>query len=117
MSDIGLAVSHNVARGEFTIMVLLVILCAVVFFTLSFVRLCILIFFPNRARRRDRSPPSGPAGYAVPRQPIRVTLARDEEAAGVENKEAPMMPPAYGLWRESVVSGRSQQSYLEYKTC
>lgn len=46
----------------------------------------------------------GPSGYAVPRQPIRVVLARDEEAAGIESDATKTNPPAYGLWRESVVS-------------
>lgn len=45
----------------------------------------------------------GPGGYAIPRQPIRVVLARDEEAAGIESETVKINPPAYGLWRESVV--------------
>jgi hypothetical protein len=44
-------------------------------------------------------------GYAIPRRPIRVVLAQDEEAVGIESSEAAKLtPPAYGLWRESVVS-------------
>jgi hypothetical protein len=35
--------------------------------------------------------------------PIRVALARDEEAAGIESPATKIPPPAYGLWRESVV--------------
>lgn len=46
----------------------------------------------------------GHSGYAIPRQPIRVVLARDEEAAGIESEATKLQPPAYGLWRESVVS-------------
>jgi hypothetical protein len=46
----------------------------------------------------------GPGGYAIPRQPIRVVLARDEEAAGIDSEATKTNPPAYGLWRESVVS-------------
>lgn len=45
----------------------------------------------------------GPGGYANPPVPIRVALARDEEAAGIESEATKMPPPAYGLWRESVV--------------
>lgn len=45
----------------------------------------------------------GPGGYAEPVVPIRVNLARDEEAAGIENDATKVPPPAYGLWRESVV--------------
>lgn len=49
----------------------------------------------------------GHGGYAVPRQPIRVVLARDEEAAGLESETTKISPPAYGLWRESVVRYKS----------
>jgi hypothetical protein len=45
----------------------------------------------------------GPGGYANPQTPIRVALARDEEAAGIESEATKVPPPAYGLWRESVV--------------
>ena len=45
----------------------------------------------------------GPGGYANPALPIRVALARDEEAAGIESEATKVPPPAYGLWRESVV--------------
>ncbi|EQB47187.1 hypothetical protein CGLO_13694 [Colletotrichum gloeosporioides Cg-14] len=43
-----------------------------------------------------------PGGYAVPREPIRVVLARDEEEEGEVSEAAKAKPPAYGLWRESV---------------
>lgn len=46
----------------------------------------------------------GPGGYANPEIPIQVALARDEEAAGIESEATKIPPPAYGLWRESVVS-------------
>lgn len=46
----------------------------------------------------------GPGGFAIPREPIRVVMARDEEAAGIESETTKINPPAYGLWRESVVS-------------
>jgi hypothetical protein len=45
----------------------------------------------------------GPGGYANPEVPIRVALARDAEAAGIESEATKIPPPAYGLWRESVV--------------
>lgn len=51
-----------------------------------------------------RQPMLALGGYAIPRVPIRVVLARDEEAAGVESETTKLRPPAYGLWRESVVS-------------
>jgi hypothetical protein len=50
----------------------------------------------------SRSEMSGPGGYANPRRPIRVVIARDEEAAGVVSEESKRPPPAYGVWRESV---------------
>ena len=88
-------------------MIILVILAAAAFFCYSIVRLCLLVFQPER-NRRGRSRPShhmfGPGGYVVPPKPIPVVLARDEEAAGVEGGAAKLEPPAYGLWRESVVS-------------
>jgi len=43
--------------------------------------------------------------YANPVAPIQVTLARDEEAVGIESAATKVPPPAYGLWRESVVCG------------
>lgn len=55
-----------------------------------------------------------PLGYATPRVPIRVTLGRDEAALNGSRtdhsaptnatKAVAPPPPAYGLWRESVVS-------------
>lgn len=47
---------------------------------------------------------TGAGGYANPVVPIRVVLARDEEAAGIESTATKLPPPVYGLWRESVVS-------------
>lgn len=88
-------------------LLILIILFATIFFCQGLIRLCLLIFRPKptEERRRSRLPQMyGPGGYAVPRQPIRVVLARDEEAAGIESDATKMNPPAYGLWRESVVS-------------
>jgi hypothetical protein len=55
-------------------------------------------------RRQELPVMAGPGGFANPQVPIRVALARDEEAAGIESDATKMPPPAYGLWRESVVS-------------
>lgn len=49
----------------------------------------------------------GPGGYAIPRAPIPVVLARDEEAAGIESEATKTGPPAYGMWRQSVVCARN----------
>lgn len=88
-----------------TIMLVLVILFATLFFFHGLIRLCITLVRGSRqSANRTRLPNYGSRGYAVPPQPIPVVLARDEEAAGVESTVAKSNPPAYGLWRESVVS-------------
>jgi hypothetical protein len=60
---------------------------------------------PERAMFEHGGPRQmfGPGGYAMPRRPIRVVMARDEEAAGLESETVTIKPPAYGAWRESVV--------------
>jgi hypothetical protein len=55
-------------------------------------------------RRQELPSMAGPGGFANPQVPIRVALARDEEAVGIESDATKLPPPAYGLWRESVVS-------------
>lgn len=64
-----------------------------------------MLINPPSEEDSDQTLPSmmGPGGYANPPQPIRVALARDEEAVGVESEATKFPPPAYGLWRESVV--------------
>lgn len=76
-----------------------------------------LAFEPRmRFARKFRSPRKADeeAGFAQPRQPIPVVLARDEELGlhisndRVEEEDEidrplPPPPPAYGLWRNSVV--------------
>ncbi|RYP70735.1 hypothetical protein DL771_005230 [Monosporascus sp. 5C6A] len=56
----------------------------------------------NRHQQPQMAEVTVAGGYAVPRRPIRVVLARDEEAAGREAETAKVKPPAYGAWRESV---------------
>ncbi len=86
-------------------LLILIILFVTIFFCHGLIRLCMLIV---RGPRDDDDRPRarmqqmyGPGGYAIPRQPIRVVLARDEEAAGIESEATKLNPPAYGLWRES----------------
>lgn len=82
-------------------MLIMIILLAAVFFCYCLIRLWILIV---RGDPPDSVPRAmDPRGYAIPRKPIRVVMAQDEEAAGVETEAMRMKPPAYGLWRESVV--------------
>ncbi len=50
-------------------------------------------------------------GYANPDRPIQITLVRDEEVVADapeedQGKAVLPPPPAYGLWRSSVVSTR-----------
>lgn len=93
-------------------MILVVVLGAIVFCH-SVVRLIMLAFKGGRSKRGDLESgqahhgldihaPAGP--YAIPPTPIRVVLARDEEAAGIPSDAAVSKPPEYGQWRESVVS-------------
>lgn len=105
--DLGLSVKGSIKSSAFKVLLILIILIVAIFFCQGAVRLCMSIFRPKRpddARRRHRLPKtaSGPGGYAIPREPIRVVLARDEEAVGIESETAKTKPPAYGLWRESV---------------
>jgi len=65
-----------------------------------------LIHPPDENSVSDLPDMIGPSGYANPATPVQVTLARDEEAAGIESEATKYPPPAYGLWRESVVSTR-----------
>lgn len=91
---------------------ILVILCTTIFFCHSLIRLCMLALRPPSDLPHIPSM-TGPDGFK-PIRPIRVHLARDEEAAvgdEVADPESPepekekvtMPPPAYGLWRSSVV--------------
>ncbi|KAK9791731.1 hypothetical protein SCARD494_07520 [Seiridium cardinale] len=102
---LALSVTKNINNSEFTILLILIILFTTIFFCHGLIRLCMLIVRPKSAEDEERArlpEMLGPGGYAVPRRPIRVLLARDEEAAGVESETTKLQPPAYGLWRESV---------------
>ena len=90
----------------------MIILVLTVFFCHSVIRLCMLVLSPqkNQDPLRRMSDLDLASGYAEPPQPIRVRLARDEELAleqeAEEADKSPVRPPppAYGLWRGSVVS-------------
>ncbi|KAK4222159.1 hypothetical protein QBC38DRAFT_99940 [Podospora fimiseda] len=119
---LSLSLTKNIKGTEFTILLILIILAITIFFCHSLIRLCMLVV-KNRKATQSQSqsrdvesggnrnnilapgmlqPPPVFGGYAIPRQPIRVTLASDEEAVGVESVTKKISPPAYGLWRESV---------------
>ncbi|KAI1800011.1 hypothetical protein F4811DRAFT_59933 [Daldinia bambusicola] len=100
---LALSITRNVNSNEFTVLLIVVILSATIFFCHGLVRICMLIIKPPNEDERPRMPQlMEPGGYAVPRRPIHVILARDEEAAGIDNVTNKLEPPAYGLWRESV---------------
>ncbi|EMR68822.1 hypothetical protein UCREL1_4158 [Eutypa lata UCREL1] len=118
---LALSMTHRIGTSTFTIMLILMILFATIIFCHGLVRICMLLMGHNRRPdsrngndperggggvypyNRDMAEVLGPGGYAVPRRPIRVVLARDEEAAGVlDEGAAKLEPPAYGVWRESV---------------
>jgi hypothetical protein len=106
-ADLSLSLTQSINSNEFTILLILVILFVTIFFCHSLIRLIMLVV---KARKREqlqqqgRLPEmAGPGGYAIPDEPIPVVLARDEEAAGIESEVTKTGPPAYGVWRESVV--------------
>lgn len=92
-------------------MLILVILFATILFFHGLIRLYLLVIRKQReAAIRANRPPRyrGHTRYAVPPHPIHVVLARDEEVVGMETEATKAEPPAYGLWRETVVSCDSQ---------
>lgn len=106
-ADLSLSLTKQVTSNEFTILLILILLFVTIFFCHSLIRLCMLVV---KARKRDQLAQRGqmpemvgPGGYAIPPEPIPVVLARDEEAAGIESEATKTGPPAYGVWRESVV--------------
>lgn len=113
-TDLALSITKNINSSEFTILLILIILFTTIFFCHGLIRLCMIMVkrgsgSGNEDEERALRPPMpemfGPGGYAIPRRPIRVVLARDEEAAGIESEAqaGKINPPAYGIWRESVV--------------
>ncbi|KAK7755012.1 hypothetical protein SLS62_003096 [Diatrype stigma] len=115
---LALSMTHSIGTSTFAIMLILLILFATIIFCHGLVRICMLLMGHHQpgGNRDDAergvnsaypymAEVTGPGnhGYAVPRRPIRVVLARDEEAAGVlDDGAGKLEPPAYGAWRESV---------------
>jgi hypothetical protein len=107
---------RNSIPQELHILFILALLGTSAFFMHSAIRLWIMSrkghLRSNSARRHNRIPSTaGPEGFK-PNRPIPVQLARDEEIAAMDEEgtlheeklEAlKQPPPAYGLWRESVV--------------
>ncbi|KAL0942133.1 uncharacterized protein CTRU02_200019 [Colletotrichum truncatum] len=101
---LALSLTQNIRSSEFTVLLILIILFTTIFFCHGLIRLCMLIIRPRPDEEARPSMPQliAPGGYAVPREPIRVVLARDEEDQSEVNEAIKAQPPAYGLWRESV---------------
>lgn len=87
-------------------LLVLVILVTAIFFCHSMIRLSMMIIKPpvDNSYEGQYTPQTTmiSGGYSNPPQPIRVALARDEEAVGIVSEATKFPPPAYGLWRESV---------------
>ncbi|KAI5860861.1 hypothetical protein GGS23DRAFT_214358 [Durotheca rogersii] len=100
-----LSVTKNINSNEFTVLLVLVVLFATIFFCHGLIKICMLILKPPKENDEEHPPMPQlmqPGGYAIPRRPIHVILARDEEVAGIVDTANKTQPPAYGLWRESV---------------
>ncbi|KAL5628843.1 hypothetical protein BROUX41_002234 [Berkeleyomyces rouxiae] len=103
MSEVGhlaLILAGKFRQNEFSMLLVLLILSSTVIFCHSLVRAYVLTTRPVQHPTSD--PLYNVQGYAIPREPIPVILARDEEAAGIESETTKLSPPAYGLWRSSV---------------
>ena len=109
-----MALSNRTESEEFHVLLILIILVTTIFFCHALIRLCIMLMHPPKGNNLGRQFPGmiGPEGYAQPEVPIRVALARDEEAVGIKSEATKMPPPAYGLWRESVVSKAEKRKCL-----
>lgn len=83
-------------------LLIIIILVTTIFFCHSIISLCLLVIRPSEDVR-PRLSMIGPGGFANPPYPIPIAMVRDEEAAGIESEVTKYPPPAYGLWRESVV--------------
>ncbi|KAI1122662.1 hypothetical protein F5Y10DRAFT_69849 [Nemania abortiva] len=103
---LSLSITKNINTSEFSILLIILILLTTIIFCHSLILLCMLLVRPRdrqgASNNENEANKYGHSGYAIPRQPIRVVLARDEEAAGIESEATRLKPPAYGLWRESV---------------
>lgn len=95
--------SNMIELGGFTIVFVLIVVLTTLFFCYGLMKICLIAVRKDR-QARLREEQRLEEGYAVPVEPIRVILARDEEAAGLDDEVSKVTPPAYGIWRESVVS-------------
>jgi hypothetical protein len=113
--DLAIALTNRTIGQEIHILFILILLTITIFFCHSLIRLCMLMLHPHtNVYPAPRIPDmTGPEGFQ-PIVPIRVHLARDEEAENdlerglgaaevdMEKDTVAPPPPAYGLWRSSV---------------
>lgn len=107
--DIAFTASHANIGKELHILLIFMLLILAIVFCHSFVRFILGLARVPSVTARNRIPSQiGSGGYAEPERPIPVVLAADEEMMaenGSANQEKiTPPPPAYGLWRSSVVS-------------
>lgn len=130
---LALAVSESFRGATFHGVFIFFILVLTILFCHYLIRLCMLAFQPRmRFARKCQSPLNADqeAGFAQPTQPIPVVLARDEEVGlqddnGRVEEDAeehidnalPPPPPAYGLWRSSVVCLPWSYKLVGVKVC
>ena len=114
LQDLALAISEFFRGPTFHGVFIFFILVLTILFCHYLIRLCMLAFEPRTRFARKRQSPlhaDEEAGFAQPKQPIPVVLARDEENNSDRvqvdeddiDRALPPPPPAYGLWRSSVV--------------
>ncbi|KAI1438439.1 hypothetical protein GGR50DRAFT_431250 [Xylaria sp. CBS 124048] len=100
---LSLSLTKKINTNEFSILLIVLILLATIFFCHSLVRLCMILVWPrNGSGHGSDSNGSGQFGYTIPQLPIRVLSAGDEEDGGNVSEAVQLKPPAYGQWRESV---------------
>lgn len=100
-----LSLSNQRQGQELHIIFMIMMLISTVFFCHSLIRLCLLVFEYRNLEYSSNVNPNmvESTGYRNPVTPIPVFMANDEgfnDISGINR----VPPPAYGLWRESVVS-------------
>jgi hypothetical protein len=99
-----LTATKSISPGSLTVLGVLIVILAGVFFLYNLARMAFLLTKPpSQAADADESRMTmNDEGYFMPREPMRVVLAVDEDMVGLESQVARPKPPAYGYWRESV---------------
>lgn len=107
--DLAFAVSSSISGQAWHAVFIVFILVITILFCHYLTRLCMLVLSARRRGREISDMTEVDEDGFAPREPIRVILARDEELGLHENYDESnsfpiaQPPPAYGLWRCSVV--------------